>query len=298
MRYKVGGPLMSHRAHNWSKLQKAGGPGRKGLLLLIADMCDENLECFPSIALLAQIMETSERYIRGMLQDLEDLKLISSEYRYRNGRRTSSLYRVLVPEGFVEVSASAHYRNHGSATTGTMVPKLPEPEFLAEPPEESPTEPPEASAVAEAGADAVASSSANAVAFAAARGRKVKVPKQRQAAAADDPRKQRVTYYKSDLDIEEVNQRVYGAINEVAADDATALMQDFRRVRPKIAQDCWEAAENQLADAGSDLSPDRITRLALKYGVQHYGGSESGWPWFVVPESERPRTPSASPRAA
>lgn len=134
---------MSHRAHNWSKLQKAGGPGRKGLLLLIADMCDENLECFPSIALLAQIMETSERYIRGMLQDLENAKLIASEFRYRNGRRTSSKYRVLVPEGFVEVSASTHYRNHSSATTGTMVPKLPEPSFLAEPPYEPPVEPPE-----------------------------------------------------------------------------------------------------------------------------------------------------------
>src|SRR5690348_16371129 len=130
-----------------------------------------------------------------MLQDLEEIKLISSEFRYHNGGRTSSLYRVLVPEGFTEVSVSAHYRNHSSATTGTMVPGLPEPWMRAEPPVEPPSEPPEASAVAEAGAYAVASSSANAVAFAAARGRSATIPKQRQAAAArDDPRKAHVTY--------------------------------------------------------------------------------------------------------
>jgi hypothetical protein len=285
---------VSYRANNWAKLQKAGGPGRKGLLLLITDMCDEDNTCFPSIALLAQIMETSERYIRGMLQDLEDLKLISSEFRYRNGRHTSSLYRVLVPEGFTEVSVSAYYRNHGSATTGTMVPGLPEPWMRAEPPVEPPSEPPEASAVAEAGADAVASSSANAVAFAAARKQSAKIPKQGQAAAAarDDPRKEHVTYYNTSGDVETTNKQIWAAIDELSAAGVATLMAEFKRYRPKIARDCRADAEGQLGEAEADEV--RLLRLTLKYGVQYYGGH---WPKFVLPPSMRSATKPAA-RAA
>lgn len=273
---------MSYRANNWAKLQKAGGPGRKGLLLLLADMCNDELTCFPSVQLLAQIMEVSERYVRGMLQDLEDLKLIKSKLQYRNGRRTSSEYQLLVPEEFTEVSVSAHYRNHSSATTGTMVPGLPEPWMRAEPPVEPPSEPPEASAVAEAGADAVASSSANAVAFAAARGQSAKIPKQRQAAAArDDPRKEHVTYYDTHGDVEATNRQIWTAINKLSDAGVEALMAEFKRYRPKIARDCRADAEGQLGDNDDEV---RLLRLTLKYGVQHYGGH---WPKFVLPPSMR-----------
>lgn len=136
---------------NWAKLQKTGGPAKKAVLIVLADHCAGGTTCFPSIALIAETVETSERYVREILQDLVTLGLIEIKHRYRNGKRTSSLYALAVPDDFDAKtyrnqgsgSGSGDYRNQGSTTTGTMVPDLPEPGLRAEPTVEAPDESPE-----------------------------------------------------------------------------------------------------------------------------------------------------------
>lgn len=170
---------MSMRALNWAKLQKTGQPAAKCVLLLLADHSRPvrapgsaggalREGCFPGADLLACEAEVSERYVRDMLKTLAGLGLVEVVPRYRDGRRTTNLYLLAVPEDFEPARERPVQgnRSHTSGSTGatgtivppgmppeslspdseagptgTMVPQQPEPWFLAEP-EVEPEEPP------------------------------------------------------------------------------------------------------------------------------------------------------------
>lgn len=84
---------MSHKAFTWAAEQRAGGPGPKAVLLVLADRADENHSCYPGQDLIAYETEQSVRTVRRQLKDLEDRGLIIRERREDvRGHRTSDRY--------------------------------------------------------------------------------------------------------------------------------------------------------------------------------------------------------------
>jgi hypothetical protein len=161
---------VSVRALNWAKLQKTGQPAAKLVLMLLADRCrpmrlpnapesPKQERCFPGADTLAAEAEVSDRYVRDMLRILVSLGLVEVTARYKDCRRTTNLYTLAVPDDFEpppQESPAQSNRNHGSSSegptgtmvpvegrpTGTIVPRLPEPWFLAEPEVEPEVPPP------------------------------------------------------------------------------------------------------------------------------------------------------------
>lgn len=82
---------MSVEAIAWAAKQKAGSPGAKLVLIALANYANEDGECWPSQATLAQWTEQGERTIRRHLIDLEQLGLITRKARTSSGNFTSDL---------------------------------------------------------------------------------------------------------------------------------------------------------------------------------------------------------------
>ena len=81
---------------DWARKARAGSPGRKAVLMVLAEYADENDSCYPSQALIADATEQSERTVRTQLAELEQRGLIRREHRGGNGTgRTSDRYFLL-----------------------------------------------------------------------------------------------------------------------------------------------------------------------------------------------------------
>lgn len=72
---------MSWQATNWALEQHCGSPGRKLVLLCLANEADRNGRCSPTQAALARDTEQGERTVRGHLAALEEMALISRQSR-------------------------------------------------------------------------------------------------------------------------------------------------------------------------------------------------------------------------
>lgn len=94
---------MSNKALTWAFAQSTGNPGRKAVLIALADMADEKHSCWPEQETLAAMTDQSPRSVRAHLAELERLELISRTHRYRDGKRTSDRYTLPV-----SVLASVH----------------------------------------------------------------------------------------------------------------------------------------------------------------------------------------------
>jgi hypothetical protein len=77
---------MSIEAMNWARKILTGCPGRKAVLMSLADRADEQWSCFPSLALIAAETELCERSVRRHLRELEDQGVVYTENR--PGRRS------------------------------------------------------------------------------------------------------------------------------------------------------------------------------------------------------------------
>jgi hypothetical protein len=88
---------VSNKALTWAFAQRTGNPGRKAVLVALADMADEAHSCWPDQGTLAEMTDQSERSVRGHLAELERRGLIARAKRYsKSGERTSDRYTLPV----------------------------------------------------------------------------------------------------------------------------------------------------------------------------------------------------------
>lgn len=88
---------MSWATLAWARDARTGSPGRKAVLMTLAEYADEANSCFPSQQLLADATEQSVRTVRSHLAELEAMGLLRREHRGNGaGGRTSDRYYLLV----------------------------------------------------------------------------------------------------------------------------------------------------------------------------------------------------------
>lgn len=86
---------MSVRAMSWAYSQRVGNPGRKLILVTLADHADDEGLAWPSVPRISEYSEVSERTVREHLVALEEMGLIVREEGWRSdGGRTSNRYRL------------------------------------------------------------------------------------------------------------------------------------------------------------------------------------------------------------
>lgn len=84
---------MSFDTQAWAKKQITGSVSRKAVLMALAEYADERHSCYPSQATLAADTEQSERNVRRIIGDLEDMGLLVRERRTDDdGHRSSDRY--------------------------------------------------------------------------------------------------------------------------------------------------------------------------------------------------------------
>lgn len=111
---------MSFAALNWAWNAETGSPGRKLVLIGLAQFANEENEAWPSQQTIAKRTEQSERTVREHLSWLEENGFISSEKRTKpDGKKTSDLY-VLNIESHRQISPPANF------ATGEKQQKTPE----------------------------------------------------------------------------------------------------------------------------------------------------------------------------
>lgn len=108
---------MSWQATNWALEQHCGSPGRKLVLLCLANYADRAGRCAPSQASLARETEQGERTVRSHLAGLEEQGLIVRLQRRSETGIDSDAYFLTIPG--IEVPA---------IFAATLRQKLPEPQ--------------------------------------------------------------------------------------------------------------------------------------------------------------------------
>jgi DNA-binding transcriptional ArsR family regulator len=92
---------MSGKVVGWAMEQRTGSPVAKLVLVKLADNANEQGICWPSVPLIMQHTELSERAVRKHLRALELAGLISVEKQSQNGHQTANVYRLAVPNSDV-----------------------------------------------------------------------------------------------------------------------------------------------------------------------------------------------------
>ncbi len=88
---------MCVQAITWAFKVHTGSPTRKVVLLALADSADaEHFECFPSLTHLASKTELSKRCVRKQLRELEEIGLISCQFRKDGYANLTIVYKLNV----------------------------------------------------------------------------------------------------------------------------------------------------------------------------------------------------------
>ena len=87
---------MSWEAIYFATRQKAGSSTDKLVLLMVANLADENGFCFPSHAYLARVTEMSERSVQRSIERLIGAGLLTKQKRFNDGGQTSNGYTVVM----------------------------------------------------------------------------------------------------------------------------------------------------------------------------------------------------------
>lgn len=120
---------MSWQATNWALEQKTGDVGRKVLLLLLANLADENHSCFPGQERLARESEQSLSTVKRQLKRLEEDGYIRREHRDGRGAgrgkgRTSDRYYLMmdavIPRGQIDTREIPPPTGHLTVPTGHL----------------------------------------------------------------------------------------------------------------------------------------------------------------------------------
>lgn len=110
---------MSWKALYWAAEQKAGGSKNKLVLLALANMCNEENQCYPSYRYLSKVTELSEKSIQRAISDLCNLGLVVKEARFREAAQTSNVYTLRV----VIQAMGGSQGDHGGVDRVTTKPK-------------------------------------------------------------------------------------------------------------------------------------------------------------------------------
>lgn len=76
---------------------KTGSAGRKLVLMMMADISDDNGRCFPSYQHIADVCEMSKRSVMTHMAALSDQGLVSIEHRKGVKGNSSNIYRLNIP---------------------------------------------------------------------------------------------------------------------------------------------------------------------------------------------------------
>lgn len=87
---------MSWEAIYFATRKKAGSSTDKLVLLMLANLADENGFCFPSHAYLAQVTEMSERSVQRSIDRLVESGLLEKRKRFNGAGQTSNGYTVIM----------------------------------------------------------------------------------------------------------------------------------------------------------------------------------------------------------
>lgn len=87
---------MSWEAIYFATRQKAGSSTDKLVLLMVANLADENGFCFPSHAYLARVTEMSERSVQRSIERLVAAGLLVKKKRFNDSGQTSNGYTVVM----------------------------------------------------------------------------------------------------------------------------------------------------------------------------------------------------------
>ena len=87
---------MSWEAIYFATRQEAGGSTDKLVLLMVANLADENGFCFPSHAYLARVTEMSERSVQRSIERLVAAGLLTKQKRFNDNGQTSNGYTVIM----------------------------------------------------------------------------------------------------------------------------------------------------------------------------------------------------------
>jgi DNA-binding transcriptional ArsR family regulator len=139
-------------ALRWAQRVTTGSPGRKIVLMVLADFASEEGYAFPSQARICEVSEQGERTVRRHLADLEEMGLIRRTHRYRkDGTRSSDAFLLMMPAedqpanlASCATGQSGHdYRPESTELPANMAPLVRPPTGDSlEPPEDPPGEPP------------------------------------------------------------------------------------------------------------------------------------------------------------
>lgn len=86
---------MSFEALTWANKQEVGNSTAKFILVLIANLSDENFESYPSYAYLSKSSECSERTVKRAVKFLVEKGFIEVTARYKNKKQLSNVYKIL-----------------------------------------------------------------------------------------------------------------------------------------------------------------------------------------------------------
>jgi hypothetical protein len=131
---------VSIEALNWAKRQTVGCPGRKAVLVSLADRADEGWSCFPSIQLVATETELSERSVQRHVHRLASDGMIHVEAR--PGRRSRyTLAPGVTPDMLTPVTPDMLTPVTPDTVTGATVSPLTKPPVTPDKNDISPTPP-------------------------------------------------------------------------------------------------------------------------------------------------------------
>lgn len=118
MRYKVGGPAMSHVAYNWARDLPMEGPrGKRSVLKSLGDHANEYWASWPSRKLIAKETDLSPRSVSNYLRDLvHDGVIVPVPWRNEEGGDAGSGYFLTGMPGapnFAPISMAFKDRRYG-----------------------------------------------------------------------------------------------------------------------------------------------------------------------------------------
>lgn len=109
---------MSWEAIYFATKQITGSSTDKLVLLMVANLADENGFCFPSYAYLARVTEMSERSVQRSIQRLCHVGLLKKQKRFNGEGQTSNGYTVIMETDNVSPTP----RQNGTGATDKMSP--------------------------------------------------------------------------------------------------------------------------------------------------------------------------------
>lgn len=135
---------MSFEAQAWARKIKCGTASRKTVLMFLANCANEDGECWPSVAYIAESSELSERTVQQALADMQGMGILERAARkHESGASRSSLFRLKMEADSAQKTGEPPPQKMGGEGAANAPPRVQpmQGEGAANAPLESPIEP-------------------------------------------------------------------------------------------------------------------------------------------------------------